>query len=359
MTPLRLDVVSVVGARPQFVKVAVLDEALRRADHDHVLLHTGQHYDDSLSTDLFSDLSLPEPEWNLGVGSGSHGRQTAAMLAGIEDVLRERRPDWVVTFGDTNSTVAGALAAAKTDVALAHVEAGLRSFDRTMPEEVNRVVTDHVSDLLLAPTQVARENLEREGLGARCQVVGDVMIDMLLSHATPRHGPTDDGPVIATIHRAENTDDPERLSAVLDALAALPVPVVLLAHPRLRRRAADHSLQLSRSGVDVRDPIPYRHLLRLLKECRAVVTDSGGLQREAYTLGVPCTTLRDRTEWPETLAGGWNRLASPATLADEVLRRGPTEPRPPVLGDGHAAPRIVSAMVEATPATMTGRGASR
>jgi len=346
-------VVSVVGARPQFVKLAPVAAALAAAGHDHAVVHTGQHYDPRLSDVFFAELGIPAPAVSLGVGSGPHGRQTAAMLAALEDVLVAEEPDWVLLYGDTNSTLAGALAAVKRHLPVAHLEAGLRSRNRRMPEEHNRVLTDHAADLLLAPTALAVANLAREGLAGRTRLVGDVMADVLLRvrdevarepvallPGVPRPG----GYLVATLHRAENTDDTARLRAVAGALAALPLPVLLLVHPRLAARAAAAELDLARGAVRALPPQPYRATVQLLAGARGLVTDSGGLQKEAFLLGVPCTTLRPETEWPETLAGGWNVLADPAGLAAAVDRPAPAPTAAAPYGDGHAAQAVVRAL---------------
>jgi UDP-N-acetylglucosamine 2-epimerase (non-hydrolysing) len=345
--------VSVVGARPQFVKLSPVAEAL--AGHEHVIVHTGQHYDAGMSEVFFADLLIPAPDVHLGIGSGGHGAQTGAMLAALDDVLAGQRPDWVLVYGDTNSTLAGALSAVKLGLGVAHLEAGLRSFNRRMPEEHNRVLTDHAGDLLLAPTQVAMGHLADEGLAARARLVGDVMTDVCLRVSAATAGRRPDLPVpdgdflLATVHRPQNTDDPVRLAAIVAALSALPLPVVLPAHPRLLARCAEFGVDLGSGAVHVTEPLPYPDTIAALTCSTAVVTDSGGLQKEAYLLGVPCTTLRQETEWTETLAGGWNVLAGPGQLAAAVTRRPPTAVRAQVYGDGRAAGRVVAALLEASP----------
>jgi UDP-N-acetylglucosamine 2-epimerase (non-hydrolysing) len=343
-------VVSVVGARPQFVKLAPVAEALTAAGDEHVIVHTGQHYDARMSDVFFADLAIPEPGVHLGVGSGSHGVQTGAMLAALDGVLAEHRPDWVLVYGDTNSTVAGALAGVKLHLPVAHLEAGLRSFNRLMPEEHNRVLTDHAADLLLVPTQVAMDHLAREGLAARSVLVGDVMTDVCLRVRDAVTETTPDLPdgvaagdyVVATIHRAENTDDPGRLRAIVGALGVLDVPVLLLAHPRLVARCAEQGLSLETGALHTRPPLNYPEMVRAIVHARGVVTDSGGLQKEAYLLGVPCTTLRTETEWVETLADGWNVLDPDLSrLAAAAARPAPTVPRGQPYGSGDAAPRVV------------------
>jgi UDP-N-acetylglucosamine 2-epimerase (non-hydrolysing) len=350
-----MKVLSVVGARPQFVKLGPLaDELSSTPGTSHLIVHTGQHYDPALSDVFFQEFGIPAPDVHLGVGSGSHGVQTGAMLAALDAVLDEHRPDWVVVYGDTNSTLAAALSAVKMHLPLAHVEAGLRSFNRLMPEEHNRVLTDHAADLLLAPTEVALGHLRAEGLAARTVVVGDVMTDVcfrvrdqLLSAPRPLPAcvPADGGYLVATIHRAENTDDPVRLAAVISALSALATPVVLLAHPRLVARASQFGIRLDEGAVIASEPLSYRDMVNAVLTASGVVTDSGGLQKEAFLLRTPCTTVRTETEWVETLQDGWNVLDPELTLLGDVaVRARPTrEPTSPY-GDGRAAERIVRAL---------------
>jgi UDP-N-acetylglucosamine 2-epimerase (non-hydrolysing) len=319
-------------------------------------VHTGQHYDHLLSDVFFADLHIPAPDVHLGVGSGSHGVQTGAMLAALDAVLEEHDPDCVVAYGDTNSTLAGAVAAVKLHLPLAHVEAGLRSFNRRMPEEHNRVLTDHAADLCLAPTEVAMENLRREGLGHRSTCIGDVMADVCLRVREAMEGQpvllpdglaAQDPYVVATLHRAENTDRPERLETIMGALAAVQLPVVLMAHPRLVARAAEFGVELGRGAVRVTQPLPYPQMVNAVLHCVGVVTDSGGLQKEAFLLGAPCTTLRTETEWPETLVGGWNFLDPDLlSLEEAAVRPRPVVPRGAPYGDGHAAEAAVRALDE-------------
>jgi len=348
-------IVSVVGARPQFVKLAPIHKAFVAAGVDHVIVHTGQHYDPMLSDVFFEDLGIGTPDVHLGVGSGSHGVQTGAMLAALDAVFDEHRPDWVLVYGDTNSTVAAALSAVKMHIRVAHLEAGLRSFDRRMPEEHNRVLTDHAADLLLAPTQVAVDHLAAEGLAERTVLVGDVMTDVLFTvrdEVSSRPSPLVEdlglaagGHYIATIHRAENTDDPARLAEVVAGLGALDRPVVLLAHPRVVAKAEAHGISLSQGAVVVHPPLAYPELVAAMLSSAGVVTDSGGLQKEAFLLGVPCTTVRTETEWVETVELGWNVLAQDA----EEIARGVGRPRPEPTdaapyGDGRAAERVVQVL---------------
>jgi len=352
-----MKVLSVVGARPQFVKLAPVAEAFAATEHQHVIVHTGQHYDKNMSDVFFADLRIPDPDVHLGVGSGSHGVQTGAMLSAMDAVLDEHRPDWVLVYGDTNSTLAGTLSAVKMHLPVAHLEAGLRSFNRRMPEEHNRVLTDHAADILLAPTQVAMDHLANEGLTDRARLVGDVMTDVCFR---VRDAVTDDSfqlpeglkrgqYVVSTIHRAENTDDPARLASIIDGLAAAGAPVLLLAHPRLVARCAEYGIKLERpdGSLHVREPLAYPEMVAAVLGSAGVVTDSGGLQKEAFLLGRVCTTLRTETEWVETLEDGWNVLTSDvSTLPELVARPAPAGDRPMPYGDGQAAGRVVAALAE-------------
>ncbi|ALJ19391.1 non-hydrolyzing UDP-N-acetylglucosamine 2-epimerase [Microbacterium sp. No. 7] len=348
-------VVSVVGARPQFVKLAPIDSAMRAAGVEHVIVHTGQHYDPMLSDVFFTELGISQPDVHLGVGSGTHGVQTGAMLAALDGVFAAQRPDWVLVYGDTNSTVAAALSAVKLHLPVAHLEAGLRSFNRRMPEEHNRVLTDHAADLLLAPTRVAVEHLATEGLSGRTVLVGDVMTDVLHrvrdevagrpSPLVAELGVPAGEHYVATIHRAENTDDPDRLAEIADALAALDRPVVLLAHPRVVAKAADHGIRLTQGSLHAHAPLAYADLIASVLQSAGVVTDSGGLQKEAFLLRVPCTTVRTETEWVETVELGWNVLArTGAEIAAAVTRPAPTPTDATPYGDGHAAERVVEVL---------------
>ncbi|MDW3847148.1 UDP-N-acetylglucosamine 2-epimerase (non-hydrolyzing) [Micromonospora sp. BRA006-A] len=356
-----MKVVSIVGARPQLVKLAPIAAAFAEDGCEHVIVHTGQHYDADLSDVFFSGLGIPDPDVHLGIGSGSHGVQTGNTLAALDPVLAAEAPDWVLVYGDTNSTLAGTLSAVKQHLRVAHLEAGLRSFNRRMPEEHNRVLTDHAADLLLAPTEEAVRHLATEGLAARTELVGDVMVDVCLRvrddvarAGQPRPALPDgidpDAPyLLATLHRAENTDDPKRLAALLDALADLPVPVALLAHPRLVARADQHGLKLTRGALHAGRPLPYAAMVAAVAGSAGVVTDSGGLQKEAYLLDRPCTTLRTETEWVETLADGWNVLVPDprelgARWAATATRPAPEAPRGTPYGDGRAARRVAETL---------------
>ena len=345
-----MKILSVVGARPQFVKLAPIAAACTERGVEHVIVHTGQHYDVAMSDVFFTELGIPAPDVHLGIGSGSHAEQTGKMLIGLESALAEADPDWVLVYGDTNSTLAAAVAAVKLQLPLAHLEAGLRSFNRRMPEEHDRVLTDHAADVLLAPTQVAADHLANEGLSARTQVVGDVMTDVLhqvaaavgdrIPEAVSAAGLAPGEYSIATIHRAENTDDTARLEAVLDGLAAVDHPVLLLAHPRLRARGAT----LERGNIRVADPLGYPDLIAAAAQARGVITDSGGLQKEAFELRTPCTTVRTETEWVETVQLGWNILAEPADIPAAASRPTPEPTTATPYGDGNAAKRVLSVL---------------
>ncbi|MBN1837569.1 MAG: UDP-N-acetylglucosamine 2-epimerase (non-hydrolyzing) [Spirochaetales bacterium] len=357
----RKRIVSVVGARPQFIKAAVVSRLIRdgyQGALEEVLVHTGQHYDANMSEIFFAQMRIPRPDVNLGIGSASHGRQTGEMLAGIEDVLLRERPDWVLVYGDTNTTLAGALAAAKLNIPVAHVEAGLRSFERSMPEEKNRVVADHLSSLLFCPTPVAAANLRNEGITNGVRIVGDVMYDAslfyrgLLESGEARAELGFEPPAdfyLLTLHRAENTDDPRRLRGIVEALSGLnTLPGVFPIHPRTRKALAQQDLRFA-DHVRLVEPVGFFEMLELERRCRFVVTDSGGVQKEAYFFGKPCITLRDQTEWTETVATGWNVLTGADTerirAAFAAVRR--PSARPDLYGDGNAGSKILEALLEA------------
>jgi len=346
-------IVTIIGNRPQFVKAAAVSRKLRER-HEELIVHTGQHYDDELSRIFFDELGVPAPERQLGAGSGSTTAQTARILAALEPVLDELRPALALVYGDTNSTLAGALAAAQAGIPVGHVEAGMRSFDRTMPEELNRVLTDHASDLLLCSTETAVGNLEREGTRGEAHLVGDVMADVSLAFrdiaaersTVLRDLELESGSYLAvTAHRAGNVDPPERLGLLVALLEALPRPVVLPIHPRTRARLEEAALLDRLDGLRVVPPLGYLDFLELARHARAVITDSGGVQKEAYLLGVPCVTLRDTTEWVETVQAGWNVLVDldrDAALA--ALERQPPAKRPELYGGGHAVERVRDAV---------------
>ena len=353
-----MKIVTVIGARPQFIKAAPLLQALGRLEVpcEHVLVHTGQHYDDAMYQQFFSELSIPAPDHDLEVGSGSHGCQTARMLERIEPILLQEQPDWVVVYGDTNSTIAGALAASKLHIPVVHLEAGLRSFNRTMPEELNRVVTDHLSDLLLCPSDAAVANLAAEGITRGVHQVGDVMADalMLATNSTEespgileRSGVEPQGYVLATIHRASNTDDPAVLERLVSTLRSLDEPVLFPVHPRTRARLDAMAGGEPKGGLVEIEPVGYLDMVRLERNARMILTDSGGMQKEAYWLGVPCVTLREDTEWVETVENGWNMLVGSdvEAIRDAVRTFAPPAERPALYGDGHASERCVEVLV--------------
>jgi len=344
-----MKVASILGARPQFIKAAPVDRELREFCQ-HVLIHTGQHYDYAMSAVFFEELHIPEPDYNLGVGSASHGRQTGEMLIGIEQTLNRDLPDCVVVYGDTNSTLAGALAAAKLHLPVAHVEAGLRSFNRSMPEEINRVLTDHVSDLLFCPTETARGNLAREGIRDGVCSFGDVMYDAVLqsidivdreSDILSRFELSPHSYLLATIHRPRNTDQAERLSAILSALGEAGEEVIFPVHPRTTQAMERMGWELA-SNVRLLEPVSYLDMLALEKNARLILTDSGGVQKEAYFFQVPCVTLREETEWVETTEAGWNVLvgADKPRILEAIRHFQPQGDMPPIFGDGTASQRI-------------------
>ena len=349
-------ILTVVGNRPQFIKAAAVSGLLRE-HHEELLVHTGQHYDDSLSQVFFTELGLARPERELGIGGGSNTSQTARMLAALEPLLEELAPAAALVYGDTNSTLAGALAAAQAGVPVVHVEAGMRSFDRAMPEELNRVLTDHMAELLLCPSATAAENLRAESVAGRVEVVGDVMVDVALRWQpaararaeVPRgYGLTPGSYLLLTAHRAGNVDDPERLRALLALIEALPAPVLLPLHPRTRARLREAGLSGRLEGIaglTLTAPLGYVEFSALLCQARAVVSDSGGVQKEAYLAGVPCVTLRASTEWVETVQTGWNTLVDlDAAAALAALAADRPGERPALYGDGHAAERCVESI---------------
>ncbi|HEX4838500.1 MAG TPA: UDP-N-acetylglucosamine 2-epimerase (non-hydrolyzing) [Solirubrobacteraceae bacterium] len=351
-----MKILTVVGNRPQFIKAAAVSGPLR-AEHEEILVHTGQHYDDALSSVFFAELGLSAPEHELGIGGGSNTSQTARMVAALEPLLSETTPDAALVYGDTNSTLAGALVAAQRCVPVVHVEAGMRSFDRSMPEELNRVLCDRMSDLLLCASDTAAGNLRRESATGRIEVVGDVMVDVATrwqptaraNGATPAaYGLEPGSYLLLTAHRAGNVDEPDRLRTLLQLIVALPKPVLFPMHPRTRARL--HSAGLSAElealdGVLLTEPLGYVEFSALVCNARAVLTDSGGLQKEAYLAGVPCVTLRSTTEWVETVAAGWNTLVDlDAEQALAALERPAPPEHPRLYGDGKAAERCVAAI---------------
>ena len=350
-----MKIVTIVGARPQFIKAATVSRAIQAHDRtdrtrliQEIIVHTGQHYDHNMSRVFFDELQIPKPRYNLGIGSGNHGEMTAAMLAGIERVLLDERPDIVLVYGDTNSTLAGALAAVKLHLPVAHVEAGLRSFNRRMPEEINRLVTDHISDFLFCPTQTAIINLAAEGIDKGVYQVGDVMYDAVLYYRQKAEKPKIKSDfALATLHRAENTDDHSRLRQIISAMNASPVPVVLPLHPRTRKVLARLNLNPG-SQITIMNPLSYFSMLGHLDQCRFVMTDSGGLQKEAYFFKKKCITLRDETEWVELVQSGANRTVG---AENEKIVQAYTWAMQPLgtleelYGNGNAAQNILNRLI--------------
>jgi len=368
-----MQLLTVVGARPQFIKAAAVSRAIAATQDGQrpiveKILHTGQHFDAAMSDQFFAELGIPQPAFHLGIGGGSHGANTGRMLEAIERVLLAEQPDAVLVYGDTDSTLAGALAASKLKIPVLHVEAGLRSFNRHQPEEQNRVLTDHLAELCCAPTDTAVAHLQREGIPAeRIVRAGDVMADaaricgevaearageLLGSRVLQSLGGADQSFVLATIHRAENTDNPAYLGAILKVLGRAPLPVLLPLHPRTRACIAEHGLEPLLEPLTLTEPLGFLAMLLLERRAGLVVTDSGGVQKEAFLQGTPCVTVRRETEWVELLDCGWNRLADPAdpapmlTAMAQQLELDASQPRPPLYGDGHAAEAIVGRLQE-------------
>lgn len=348
---LNMKILTIVGARPQFIKAATISRLIAgKPGISEVLVHTGQHYDENMSEIFFRELNIPEPDYNLGTGSGSHAVQTGMMLKGIEEVLIKENPDWTLVYGDTNSTLAGALAAVKLHIPVAHVEAGLRSFNRIMPEEINRIVTDRISDLLFAPTPTAVNNLQNEGLAGLTVYTGDVMYDSIMFYrqmimAGPGKYATRDIPadyLLATIHRAENTDNIQNLKNIIQAFAESGKNIIWPIHPRTRKTLSA-SFRIP-SNLHIIDPVGYLQMLKLTLDAAKVLTDSGGLQKEAYFLGTPCITLRTETEWLETVHDGWNTVVAtdPVKILAAIEAPVPVVLQKSSFGDGNAAGAILN-----------------
>jgi UDP-N-acetylglucosamine 2-epimerase len=347
-----MKILTVVGARPQFIKAAPVSREIRKIGTE-ILVHTGQHYDDNLSDVFFTELNLPEPDYHLGVGSGFHGEQTGEMLSKIERRIIDENPDVVLVYGDTNSTLAGALAAAKLNITIAHVEAGLRSYNKRMPEEVNRILTDHVSDILFCPSENSVRNLKGEGIKEGVFNVGDVMVDSLLyaaekasgsSTILERMGLAEDAFYLATVHRAENTDSRSRLKNILEAFIELDAPIIFPIHPRTRKAIDKFQLEqfLHDTNIMLIEPLGYLDMVHVEQTAKMILTDSGGIQKEAYWLETPCVTLRKETEWVETVDLGWNKLAGAdkAKILDIIRTFTKPDKHPPLYGDGKAGERI-------------------
>lgn len=359
-----MKIVTVVGARPQFIKAAAVSRAIRdnfSGQIDEVLIHTGQHYDDNMSRVFFEELDISRPKYNLEISGGYHGAMTGRMLEGVENVLLQEKPDWLLIYGDTNSTLAGALAGAKLHIPVAHVEAGLRSFNMRMPEEVNRILADRVSSLLFCPTETAVSNLKAEGVDRGVHNVGDVMYDVALfyrerakqsSNVLQTLALTPGAFALATCHRAENTDDPQRLTSILSALTeiATQLPVVLPLHPRTRKLISDYGLLPLLAQLTVTDPLPFLDMVALEQASRIILTDSGGVQKEAFFYGIPCITMRDETEWVETVDSGWNQLVGASTpsilsAANGIMQNQPKSVSAKPYGTGKAASDILALMI--------------
>ena len=348
-----MKIVTIVGARPQFIKAAPISRELRK-DNTEILVHTGQHYDYSMSNVFFDELKIPEPDYNLEVGSSSHGKQTGEMLTKIEEVILKEKPDWVLIYGDTNSTVAGSLAASKLHVPIAHVEAGLRSFNRKMPEEINRVVADHLSTLLFPPTEVAVKHLQNEGILQGVYNVGDVMYDATLynleiaekkSQILNKLDLQTKKYYLATIHRAENTDVKQNLLNIFNAFSKTPMQIVLPLHPRTKNKLKEFDLTnlLECENIKISDPIGYLDMLILEKNAEKILTDSGGVQKEAYFMNTPCITLRTETEWVETVDSGWNVIVNTDIdkISEAINNNNIPLNHPDFYGDGQASKKIV------------------
>jgi UDP-GlcNAc3NAcA epimerase len=347
-----MKIVTILGARPQFIKASVVSNAFSHAGIDEILIHTGQHFDSLMSEIFFQDLALPVPHHHLNIHSLNHGAMTGRMMEKIEELLLQQElPDWVCVYGDTNSTLAGALVAAKLHIPLAHIEAGLRSFNRQMPEEVNRVVTDHLAQLLLVPTPLAVQCLQKEGVSQGVHLVGDVMMDAILTYKEKAKQTSDilakyqlrpEKFYLATIHRPSNTDEQYRLSAIIESLATLDYPVVFPMHPRTTAQIQGMGLEryFALDSIIAIPPVSYLDILMLESFCKAVITDSGGIQKEAYILGRPCFTMRDETEWKETVEVGWNHLVQPETLHSAIANFIPPTEAPTLYGNGDAATQI-------------------
>ena len=352
-----MKLLTVIGARPQFIKAATVSRVV--ADRDNireVIVHTGQHYDKNMSDVFFDELSIPKPDYHLGIGGGNHGQMTGRQLEAIEDVLLSEKPDMLLVYGDTNSTLAGALAASKLHIPVAHVEAGLRSYNRKMPEEINRVLTDHAADLLFAPTQTAVDNLANEGIREdKVHLVGDVMYDAAMFYRGRANKPewfdvlpvSANEYVLTTIHRAENTDDPQRLRGIISGLGASEKPIVLPLHPRTRAKFEDHGIEPAQN-IHIVDPVGYLEMVWLEKHCMAVATDSGGVQKEAYFHGKPCITLREETEWVELVEAGWNKLAGPnySLIASLLENASPPGKKEQLYGDSRSAEKTVGILCD-------------
>ncbi len=342
-----MKILTVIGARPQFIKAAAVSNLLRQ-QHEEILVHTGQHYDENMSKVFFDELRIPKPDYNLGVGSGGHGRQTGEMLIHLEDIYLKEKPDLILVYGDTNSTLAGALCGSKLLIPVAHVEAGLRSFNMKMPEEQNRILTDHVSSLLFVPTSSAIENLKNQGITDKVYQVGDVMYDAILhfkdlAEKKSNFSKITGDYILTTIHRAENTDDIKRLKNIIEALNECDKKVILPIHPRTRKYISDYGLNFS-ENVKVIEPVGYLDMICLEMHAEKIVTDSGGVQKEAFFMKKPCITMRDETEWIETVNNGWNKIVGTDKnrIIDAIVNFLPNQEQENIFGEGRAAMQILN-----------------
>ena len=353
-----MKVLTIAGTRPQLVKIGAVSRVLRE-EFNEVLVNTGQHYDYKMAGVFFDELNIPKPDYNLGIGSDTHGKQTGRMMIAVEDIVEKEKPDVILVYGDTNSTLAGAAVAAKLHIPIIHIEAGLRSYNKRMPEEINRIMTDHISTMLFAPTDNAVENLRLEGITEGVHQVGDVMYDAVkynIGLAEERYSLEDfnlksNKYILGTIHRADNTDDPNKLKAILNSFASIDDIVFLPLHPRTKKMIKEFGFEeilKFNDNIRIVEPISYLEMLLLEKNAKVIVTDSGGVQKEAYFAKVPCITLRDQTEWIETIETGWNKLVNPLTddLTEMLSDTQKGEPIDNLYGDGEAAKKIVSIMKE-------------
>lgn len=348
-----MNIVTILGARPQFIKASVVSSAFASAGVNEIIIHTGQHFDSLMSDIFFQDLDLPQPHYHLNIHSLNHGAMTGRMMEKIEEILLQEPPDWVCVYGDTNSTLAGAMVAAKLHIPLAHIEAGLRSYNRQMPEEVNRVVTDHLSQLLFTPTPLAVQCLQQEGISQGVHLVGDVMMDAILKYQLKAKQTSDilakyqlspNNFYLATIHRPSNTDDIHRLSSILESFTKLDFPVVFPIHPRTQSQInkMDLTHYLATDSIMAIPPVSYLDMVMLESACSGIITDSGGIQKEAYILRRPCFTLRNETEWKETVEVGWNQLVQPENLSEAIANFTQPSECPPLYGNGDAATKIAN-----------------
>lgn len=351
-----MKVLTIIGARPQFIKAAVVSRAFKehRPDVQEIIVHTGQHYDANMSDVFFDELEIPKPDYNLGIGGGTHGQNTGRMIEKLEGLMMEVQPLWVLVYGDTDSTLAGTLAAAKLHIRVAHVEAGLRSFNRRMPEETNRVLTDHIAEILFAPTETGRQNLLNEGIAEeKIKLVGDVMYDASLFYKETARKPQLPAEldikggdfVLCTIHRAENTDAPQRLKNIFQGLCESGERIILPLHPRTRAKITDYGIAIP-ENMWVIDPVGYLEMVWLEANCRLVSTDSGGVQKEAYFFGKPCVTMRDETEWVELVEAGWNRLvgADASAIVEAITESATGQLNQTLYGNGHTGNDVVSSL---------------